>query len=236
MSANSSLRRSSCLVGRQVPQAEHQRPVDEPDRVEVASRSRRSPRTASSTSSVMWTRSRSSGEMSRRAMSSSSTKSLPAGPVRAPGHLEQHDRRRAVTSPSAPGSGARRPRPWCRSRRAGARRRADSLMKASLRVKKYRKLMSFGSSAMNWPWSRSRTGSRMLTPKECSAPAPSMPASMIPGPAPVMTIQSRSAIAAAKAGPARRAGRRARPGRPEDGHLALAPGTGRRRGTRSASP
>ena len=71
-------------------------------------------------------------------------------------------------------------------------------MKASLRVKKYRKLMSFGSSAMNWLVEASN-GSRMLTPKEFSVPAPSIPADMIPGPAPVMTIQSRSAMAAAKA-------------------------------------
>ena len=35
-------------------------------------------------------------------------------------------------------------------------------------------------------------GKRMLTPNEFAAPAPSMPASMIPGPAPVMTIQSAS--------------------------------------------
>jgi hypothetical protein len=41
-------------------------------------------------------------------------------------------------------------------------------------------------------------GNRMLTPKARSGPAPSMPASMIPGPAPVITIQSRAEIAAAK--------------------------------------
>ncbi len=40
-------------------------------------------------------------------------------------------------------------------------------------------------------------GSRMLTPNALSGPAPSMPASMIPGPAPVTTIQSSAAIAAA---------------------------------------
>ncbi len=38
----------------------------------------------------------------------------------------------------------------------------------------------------------------MLTPKARSGPAPSMPASMIPGPAPVITIQSRSAMARPK--------------------------------------
>ena len=41
-------------------------------------------------------------------------------------------------------------------------------------------------------------GSTMLTPKARSAPAPSMPASMIPGPAPVITIQSRSTMARPK--------------------------------------
>ena len=41
-------------------------------------------------------------------------------------------------------------------------------------------------------------GSRMLTPKACSGPAPSMPAAMIPGPAPVITIQSARASSAAK--------------------------------------
>ena len=57
--------------------------------------------------------------------------------------------------------------------------------------------MSFGSSAMNCVVAASN-GSLMLTPNACSGPAPSMPASMIPGPAPVTTIQSRAAIAAAR--------------------------------------
>ena len=46
----------------------------------------------------------------------------------------------------------------------------------------------------------------MFTPKERSAPAPSIPAAMIPGPAPVMTIQPRSAIADPKAVAVRYAG------------------------------
>ena len=70
-------------------------------------------------------------------------------------------------------------------------------MNSSLRVKKYRKLMSLGSSAMNWLVVVSN-GSWMLTPNALSAPAPSMPASMIPGPAPVTTIQSSAAMAAAR--------------------------------------
>ena len=83
--------------------------------------------------------------------------------------------------------------------------------------------MSLGSSAMNWLAAASN-GRRMLTPKEFSVPAPSMPAAMIPGPAPVMTIQSRSAMACGE-GPGLLVERvlRLRPGRPEDGHLPLAP-------------
>ncbi len=71
-----------------------------------------------------------------------------------------------------------------------------SFTNVTLRVKKYRKLTSFGSSAMNWLVAASN-GRRMLTPKARSGPAPSIPASMIPGPAPVITIQSRAAIARA---------------------------------------
>ncbi len=73
----------------------------------------------------------------------------------------------------------------------------DSFMNISLRVKKYLKLMSFGSSAMTGLASASN-GRTMLTPKLRSAPAPSWPASMIPGPAPVMIIQSRAASASAR--------------------------------------
>ncbi len=73
-----------------------------------------------------------------------------------------------------------------------------SLMNSSLRVKKYRKLTSLGSpSAMNWLVAASN-GRRMLTPNALSGPAPSRPASMIPGPAPVMIIQSWAVIAVAR--------------------------------------
>ena len=41
-------------------------------------------------------------------------------------------------------------------------------------------------------------GSRMFTPIDLSRPAPSMPAAMIPGPAPVTTIQSAAAMEAAR--------------------------------------
>ena len=49
---------------------------------------------------------------------------------------------------------------------------------------------------MNWLVAASN-GSRMLTPNALSGPAPSRPASMIPGPAPVMIIQSWAAMAVA---------------------------------------
>ena len=67
----------------------------------------------------------------------------------------------------------------------------------SLRVKKYRISTSLGSWAMKAlaPCSK---GSRMLTPIDLSRPAPSMPAAMMPGPAPVTTIQSAPAIEAAR--------------------------------------
>ena len=64
-------------------------------------------------------------------------------------------------------------------------------------------------------------GSRMLTPNAFSAPAPSMPASMIPGPAPVTTIQSSSAMRGGEVAGLvveRVVGLRAR--RAEDRHLA----------------
>ena len=62
-----------------------------------------------------------------------------------------------------------------------------SLTSISLRVKKYFMLTYFSSPAMIGlaPCSN---GSRIDTPIACSRPAPSMPACMIPGPAPVMTI------------------------------------------------
>ena len=70
-------------------------------------------------------------------------------------------------------------------------------MSMSLRVKKNRISTSLGSWAMNGfaPCSK---GSRMLTPIDLSRPAPSIPAAMMPGPAPVTTIQSEVAIEAAR--------------------------------------
>ena len=67
-----------------------------------------------------------------------------------------------------------------------------SFTSINLRVKKYRMLTYFGSPAITGlaPCSK---GSLMDTPIERSRPAPSMPACMIPGPAPVTTIQPRSA-------------------------------------------
>src|SRR5207245_1025588 len=59
-----------------------------------------------------------------------------------------------------------------------------SFMNISFRVKKYLKLMSLGSEAMNGLGLASN-GSTMLTPNELSWPAPSLAALMIPGPAPV---------------------------------------------------
>ncbi len=51
------------------------------------------------------------------------------------------------------------------------------------------------------PWMNSLAscskGSRMFTPKDFSRPAPSRPAAMIPGPAPVTTIQPSAARSAA---------------------------------------
>ena len=64
----------------------------------------------------------------------------------------------------------------------------DSFISISLRVKKYFIEMSFSSPAMNGLAACSN-GNRMLTPKEWVRPAPSSPAAMIPGPAPVTTIQ-----------------------------------------------
>ena len=86
-------------------------------------------------------------------------------------------------------------------------------------------------------------GRRPRTAAGCSRrtrsrrPAPSMPASMIPGPAPVMTIQSSSAMRGGEVAGLvveRVVGLRA--GRAEDRDLARRRGTARTRGTRSASP
>ena len=71
-----------------------------------------------------------------------------------------------------------------------------SFTSISLRVKKYFMLTYFSSPAMIGlaPCSN---GSRIDTPMLFSRPAPSMPACMIPGPAPVMTIHPFSARLAA---------------------------------------
>jgi hypothetical protein len=65
----------------------------------------------------------------------------------------------------------------------------------SFRVKKYF-ISTRRSFAMRSDGSCSN-GRRMLTPIACDVPAPSLPAAMIPGPAPVTTIQSCAASAAA---------------------------------------
>ena len=70
-------------------------------------------------------------------------------------------------------------------------------MSMSLRVKKYRISTSLGSWAMN-ALAPCSWGRRMLTPKERSRPAPSIPAAMMPGPAPVTTIHPASARCAAR--------------------------------------
>ena len=71
-----------------------------------------------------------------------------------------------------------------------------SFTSISLRVKKYFMLTYFSSPAITGlaPCSN---GSRMATPMLRARPAPSIAACMIPGPAPVTTIQPRSASAAA---------------------------------------
>ena len=71
-----------------------------------------------------------------------------------------------------------------------------SLISISLRVKKYFMLTYFSSPAMIGLAACSN-GSRIDTPIECSRPAPSIAACMIPGPAPVMTIQPACARSAA---------------------------------------
>ena len=73
----------------------------------------------------------------------------------------------------------------------------DSFTKTTLRVKKYRKLMSLGSPAITSLAGCSK-GSRMLTPKEASRPAPPWAAAMMPPPAPVITIQPAYTMRAAK--------------------------------------
>ena len=70
-------------------------------------------------------------------------------------------------------------------------------MSSSFRVKKYFIDTSLGFSAMNSLASCSN-GSRMLIPKAWSGPAPSSPAAMIPGPAPVTVDQPCEASRAAR--------------------------------------
>ena len=69
---------------------------------------------------------------------------------------------------------------------------ALSFTSISLRVKKYFIETCFASPAMT-ELAPVSNGSRIDTPIERSRPAPSIPASMIPGPAPVMIIQPASA-------------------------------------------
>ena len=70
-------------------------------------------------------------------------------------------------------------------------------MNMILRVKKYLKSINLGSPAMN-PLAPCSIGRRIPTPKLRAAPAPSCPAAMMPGPAPVITIHPREAIDSAK--------------------------------------
>ncbi len=70
-------------------------------------------------------------------------------------------------------------------------------MSISLRVKKYFMLTCFASPAMI-ELAPDSNGSRIETPIEFSRPAPSMPACMMPGPAPVTVIQPRSASCSAR--------------------------------------
>ena len=69
--------------------------------------------------------------------------------------------------------------------------------KASLRLKKYRKLMSFESPAIT-SFARCSKGSRMFTPNDEERPAPPCAAPMMPSPAPVITIQPASTTRSAK--------------------------------------
>ena len=66
---------------------------------------------------------------------------------------------------------------------------------ATLRVKKYCIATSIVSASM-YGLENCSKGSSMFTPSVCSRPAPLAEASMMPGPAPEMIIQPRSAITA----------------------------------------
>ncbi len=68
----------------------------------------------------------------------------------------------------------------------------DSLISISLRVKKYFMLTCLSSPAMI-ELAPLSNGRRIDTPMEWATPAPSMPACMMPGPAPVTVIQPCSA-------------------------------------------
>ena len=70
-------------------------------------------------------------------------------------------------------------------------------MSSSLRVKKYFIETSLGFSAMN-SLAPCSNGKRMLIPKAWSGPAPSRPAAMMPGPAPVTVDQPWAASRAAR--------------------------------------
>ena len=63
----------------------------------------------------------------------------------------------------------------------------DSMTKRSLRVKKYLKVISFGSSTM-YSLAPCSNGRWIFTPKLFPVPAPSFPAFIIPSAAPVITI------------------------------------------------
>ena len=73
----------------------------------------------------------------------------------------------------------------------------DSLINMSLRVKKYF-IATSRSPPARMSLGFSSNGSWMLMPMAWSGPAPSAPACMIPGPAPVMTNQPASASSRAR--------------------------------------
>ena len=68
----------------------------------------------------------------------------------------------------------------------------DSFTSISLRVKKYF-MLTTRSDPASGPTVVSSNGSRIVTPRLRSGPAPSVAAAMMPGPAPVTTIQPASA-------------------------------------------
>ena len=70
-------------------------------------------------------------------------------------------------------------------------------MSMSLRVKKYF-ISTSRPSAASCGWEVVSNGRRISTPSAMSRPAPSVPAAMMPGPAPVTTIQFWRAIRAAR--------------------------------------